>query len=40
MQTYTWMIVVHGLVAWLDAYGIGKRGMMRRKHSGVVLELT
>lgn len=23
LQTYTWMIVVHGIVAWLDAYGIG-----------------
>jgi solute carrier family 20 (sodium-dependent phosphate transporter) len=21
--TYTWMIVVHGIIAWLDAYGIG-----------------
>eukprot|EP00882_Tetradesmus_deserticola_P030892 GHRQ01034890.1.p2 GENE.GHRQ01034890.1~~GHRQ01034890.1.p2 ORF type:complete len:117 (+),score=19.12 GHRQ01034890.1:207-557(+) len=20
---YTWMIAVHGIVAWLDAYGIG-----------------
>jgi hypothetical protein len=23
---YTWMIVVHGIVAWLDAYGIGANG--------------
>jgi len=22
-QQYTWMIVIHGIVAWLDAYGIG-----------------
>jgi solute carrier family 20 (sodium-dependent phosphate transporter) len=22
-QAYTWMIVIHGIVAWLDAYGIG-----------------
>jgi hypothetical protein len=22
-KRYTWMIVVHAIVAWLDAYGIG-----------------
>lgn len=22
-QRYTWLIVVHGIIAWLDAYGIG-----------------
>jgi hypothetical protein len=24
LQEYTWMIVIHGIVAWIDAYGIGK----------------
>jgi hypothetical protein len=23
LQEYTWLIVVHAIVAWLDAYGIG-----------------
>jgi hypothetical protein len=23
VKQYTWMIVIHGIVAWLDAYGIG-----------------
>jgi hypothetical protein len=23
-QTYTHLIVIHGIVAWLDAYGIGE----------------
>jgi hypothetical protein len=33
MQDYTWMIVIHGIVAWLDAYGIGEieRGLRLAK---------
>jgi hypothetical protein len=27
---YTWMIVIHGIVAWLDAYGIGESSGERR----------
>jgi hypothetical protein len=23
-QTYTHLIVIHGIIAWLDAYGLGK----------------
>jgi hypothetical protein len=24
LQGYLWIVVLHGIVAWLDAYGIGE----------------
>jgi hypothetical protein len=27
LQELTWIVVIHGIVAWLDAYGIG--GVLR-----------
>jgi len=37
MQAYTWLIVVHAIVAWLDAYGERGRGGAARSRGGDVV---
>jgi hypothetical protein len=34
-QAYTWIIVIHAIVAWLDAYGIGEMPAGRMTYSAV-----